>query len=81
MATPVYIPFGAVSLNGPLTGIPSKVPERIRERNRDAIIIVAVLVHIKRPFSMTLGGAFFIDIYGGYVGTLGIIHDCQWQKH
>jgi len=31
----MYIPFGAVFLNGPLAGIPLKVPEKINERNGD----------------------------------------------
>ena len=56
----MYILFGAVFLNGPLVGIPSKAPEKISERNGTAINSESISVPMENPSQMTLGGVFFI---------------------
>jgi hypothetical protein len=33
---------------------------------------------MKKALPDVLVGAFFVQMYGGYVESLGIIHDCQF---
>ncbi len=72
----MYIPFGAVLLNGPLTGIPSKAPEKISERNRDAINSDTISA-LKKALPDNLGGAFFVHVSGGYLEDLGMVYEYQ----